>query len=130
MTAGPVGTRPDVRPVEPADGEGTLRRVTPSEEPDAEAIAVAVQRCEGVSRLYGGVGGEIATYLPGRRVPGVRVAERHVEVHVVGRYGPSMAAIAAEVRAAVTAVVPFFVTVDVVIEDLDVPGEEPAGTTE
>ena len=52
--------------------------------------------CTSVAGLGGGPAGEVATYLPGRRVTGVRVrrtvpagrwAGRTVIVHVIGRYG-------------------------------------------
>jgi hypothetical protein len=83
---------------------------------DADAVAAAVSACADVVRLSGGVLGEVATYLPGRRVNGVRVREDGgVEVHVVARYGPTVAEIAAQVRAAVTAIcgpVPVHVGID------------------
>ena len=41
--------------------------------PDVDAIARAVTDVEGVADLHGGVLGEVATYLPGRRVPGIRL---------------------------------------------------------
>lgn len=72
---------------------------------DPDRIAVAVQACPSVVRLSGGAIGEVATYLPGRRITGVRItADGGVEVHVVARYGPTIDEIAAEVRKAVTAV--------------------------
>ena len=83
---------------------------------DADAVAAAVSACPDVVRLSGGVLGEVATYLPGRRVNGVRFLEDGgVEVHVVARYGPTAAEIAGQVRAAVTAIcgpVPVHVGID------------------
>lgn len=87
----------------------------------ADAVAAAVVACPNVARLSGGALGEVATYLPGRRVLGVRVDDDAVQVHIVGRYGPTVDEIAAEVRAAVRAVLgarPVAVGVD----DLDVSG--------
>jgi len=52
-----------------------------------------------VSDLSAGAIGEVATYLPGRRVAGVRITEDGINMHVVGRFGPSMEAIGDEVRA-------------------------------
>ncbi len=72
--------------------------------------------------LHGGAFGEVATYLPGRRVRGVRVADTAVEVHVVGRYPATVAEIAVEVRAAV-ATVAGARPVDVTIADLALAGE-------
>lgn len=72
-----------------------------STEPDPDAIAAAVRACGTVVDLSGGLAGEAATYLPGRRVTGVRIDDRTVTVHVVARYGPSIAEIGAEVSRAV-----------------------------
>jgi hypothetical protein len=85
----------------------------------AERVAEAALACPDVLALSGGTVGEVATYLPGRRVTGVRLRDTVVEVHVVGRYGPPMDEIGAQVRAAVT---PFVGdrTLAVTIDDLDV----------
>jgi uncharacterized alkaline shock family protein YloU len=85
----------------------------------AELVAEATLDCPDVLSLSGGMVGEVATYLPGRRVTGVRVRDAVVEVHVVARYGPPMDEIGAQVRAAVT---PFVGdrTVAVTIDDLAV----------
>lgn len=71
-------------------------------DPDADAIAAAALACPGVSGLHGGPLNEVAAYLPGRTVPGVRLAEDRVEVHVVARYGTVLPALADQVRSAVT----------------------------
>ena len=63
--------------------------------------------------------GEIATYLPGRRVTGVRLGDSGVTVHVVAAYGPTCQQIAAQVRQAVRTVVGGL-PVTVGIDDLDV----------
>ena len=90
-------------------------------DPDAlvDALAAAVAACPSVARLSGGAVGEVATYLPGRRVTGVRMApEGRVEVHVVAYLVATVATVEREVRAAVTALVgprP----VDVGIDDLE-----------
>jgi len=68
----------------------------------AELVAEAALGCPDVVSLSGGMVGEVATYLPGRRVTGVRVRDAVVEVHVVARYGPPMDEIGAQVRAAAT----------------------------
>lgn len=85
----------------------------------AERVAEAALACPEVLALSGGMVGEVATYLPGRRVTGVRVHDAVVEVHVVAHYGPPMDEIGAQVRAAVT---PFVGdrTVAVTIDDLAV----------
>ncbi|WP_312870565.1 hypothetical protein [Gordonia asplenii] len=49
----------------------------------AERIAHAVLSVLGVVRLDGGRFGEVATYLPGRRVTGVSLDDESGEVHIV-----------------------------------------------
>ena len=51
----------------------------------ADELADRLLAHPSVARLHGGQYGEIATYLPGRRITGVRVGERAVEVAVVLR---------------------------------------------
>src|SRR4051812_17808760 len=58
--------------------------------PDPDAIVAAIATCPSVSGLSGGIAGEVATYLPGRRVAGVRAAPGEVEVHVIARYGRAL----------------------------------------
>ncbi len=89
--------------------------------PDADAIAAAVATCPSVSGLSGGIAGEIATYLPGRRVSGVRSNPGFVEVHVVTRYGSPLHEVEAEVRGAVQAAVPGPLTIHVVLADVEDP---------
>lgn len=67
----------------------------------ADLITAAVLGCPSVMGLHGGRFGEVATYLPGRRVPGVRLAATEVAVHLVGLYPATVAEIDAQVRAAV-----------------------------
>lgn len=70
----------------------------------------------GVTGLHGGEFGTVATYLPGRRVTGIRIADT-CAVHVTVRYPADLFATAERIRAAVRAVVD--VPVDVTIEDLE-----------
>lgn len=79
------------------------------QDPEAELIgriAGTVADCPDVVALSGGLVGEVASYLPGRRVAGVRLREDSVDVHVVARYGPTISAIADQVRSAVAPLVP------------------------
>lgn len=92
----------------------------------AEAVADAVAACPGVVRLGTGSTIEVATYLPGRRVHGVRMGDDGVEVHVVARPGTVLPALAEAIRGVVTAVVPAQI-IDVYIDDLDT---EPEGDAE
>jgi hypothetical protein len=75
--------------------------VTVGVEIDADRIAAAVQANREVAGLDGGRYGEIATYLPGRRVSGVRIRPDSVTIGVIGRYPATAAEIDACVRAAV-----------------------------
>ena len=84
------------------------------ETPDrAEAVASAVLAVPGVNALHAGVFGEVATYLPGRRVNGVRLSDEACEVHVVLDWGTPVLHTADAVRVAVERLVdgPVHVTV-------------------
>jgi hypothetical protein len=95
----------------------------PAADPDPDSIAAAVLGCLTVARLSGGIAGEVAAYLPGRRVTGLRITDTTLAVHVVGRYGPSMSEISSDVVRAVTPQAGGR-QVCVVIDDLD----DPAGS--
>jgi hypothetical protein len=87
---------------------------------DVEMIAAAVRRCAGVSALDGGPYGEVATYLPGRKVAGVVIGEGQVTVQVRAAWGVP----APELAALITTVVSPLAghrLVDVVIADIDDP---------
>jgi len=85
--------------------------------PDPDLIATAVKSCPGVARLHGGVFGEVATYLPGRRVVGVQVGEQRVAVHFVARLDRPVREVADGVRGAVTPLA-HGMPVDVIVEDV------------
>jgi hypothetical protein len=87
---------------------------------DLEAVAAAALGCPLIAGLTGGRLGEIATYLPGRRVVGVREVDGTVEIHVVARWGPSLPAVGDVVRAAVTPYVDAR-PVAVFVDDIEVP---------
>jgi hypothetical protein len=92
---------------------------------DVDALRNAVCACPAVSDLSGGLLGSVGTYLPGRRVIGIVVRSvpggvTEVEVHVVARWGATMAEVAAEVRAAAAPLAPGAV-VSVTIEDIAAP---------
>ncbi|WP_261555969.1 hypothetical protein, partial [Frankia tisae] len=113
---------------------------------DPDRVAAAVTACPGVARLVAtptpgllsiparvGAGdrgpvAEVATYLPRRRVAGVRVRDDRIVVQVDCRYGEPLADLAGRIRAAVLCAAPDCPRVDVVIRDLDPPdGPAPAG---
>lgn len=69
----------------------------------AHRVADAVLAVPGVVGLHPGQFGDVATYLPGRRVSGVRVLDDHSEVHVVVAEGMPVLAVADAVRSTVVA---------------------------
>lgn len=97
-------------------------------DPDADVIAAAALACPGVTALHGGPLNDVAAYLPGRTVTGVRLAPDHVEVHVVARYGTVLPTLADRVRTAVTPQAGGF-PVEVHIADLDI-GPDDVGSRE
>jgi hypothetical protein len=108
----PVGS-----PVGPAVADGV----------DLDAVAAAVRSCPAVDDLCPGPWGGVVTYLPGRQVPGVRVAPDHVVISVRGRWGVPASELACQVRAALTVLVGVR-QVDLVVADLtDASAEAPAG---
>ncbi|WP_182358585.1 Asp23/Gls24 family envelope stress response protein [Tomitella gaofuii] len=90
----------------------------------ADRIAAAAHAVPGVVGLDGGAFNEVATYLPGRRVPGVRLDdEGRVEVHIIAAYYSDVCAVADAVRDAVTPLAA--APVDVIVEDLEAPTDMP-----
>jgi hypothetical protein len=109
----------------PTSADGTL----------AEAVAAGACAVPGVARLSGGKAGQVATYLPGRRVSGVRVTGDSVEVHLVARWVASLPQLAQDVRAALDPLVAGR-AVTVFVEDIESavleppsPARDPLSTT-
>lgn len=82
----------------------------------ADRIAAAVSAVEGVVGLHAGMFGEVATYLPGRRVSGIRIGADRVDVHVSLVLGVPVRPTAAAIQRAVGELTDL--PVDVTIEDL------------
>ncbi|WP_354005585.1 hypothetical protein [Rhodococcus antarcticus] len=93
-----------------------------------DQVAAVVLAVPGVAGLHGGLFGEAATYLPGRRVRGIRLQHDSTEVHLAVFYGSDVRLTAAAVRAALTGMVP--TPIHVTVEDI-APAENkaPAGST-
>ena len=87
---------------------------------DVGAVAAAVQGCAGVSGLDSGRFGEVESYLPGRRVPGVAVRDRSVLVGVRSRWGVRAADLFAQIASAVAPLIGRR-WVEVAIGDIDDP---------
>lgn len=82
----------------------------------ADRVAAAVTAVPGVSALHPGMFGEVATYLPGRRVSGIRLSDQSTDIHVSVAMGAPILATAAAVRRAVSALVSG--PVNVTVEDI------------
>lgn len=103
---------------------------TPAPAALADAIAERVLDHPAVARLHGGPFGTVASYLPGRRVVGVRVEETDgsVDLSVVLWVGVSLRQAVADLRRAVVEIAGP-VSVNVTVADLhsaeDDAGEPP-----
>ncbi|QVT81327.1 hypothetical protein ENKNEFLB_03735 [Nocardioides aquaticus] len=84
-----------------------------------DRLEAAVLAVEGVVGLHAGVLGEVATYLPGRRIGGLRLRDDDCEVHVVLSFGSPVVETADRVRDAVRGLVAG--RVDVTVEDVAPP---------
>ena len=114
---GLAGARPD------PETEKDVHRMP--DQVSAEELSDRLLAHPSVARLHGGQYGEIATYLPGRRVTGVRVGERTVEVAVVLRLDRPLPPVLAELRAELADAVGGM-PLDITVADVVAP-EEGAG---
>jgi hypothetical protein len=92
---------------------------------DVDDIYAAVLGCPGVAGLGTGMIGELATYLPGRRVPGIRVTPELVQLEVCAIWGPSARQIGDQIWAALASVVTDR-PIEIVITDISPPTIAPA----
>lgn len=95
-------------------------------EPPTEPSASDSTREEAIAAVLGGVpeirlheASAIATHLPGRRIPGVRLKASDVEVHAALVYPTTVEEAAGAVRAALAPL--SYGTVDVTIDDVVLP---------
>ena len=91
---------------------------------DLEAVAAAALGSPLIAGLTGGRFGDVATYLPGRRLVGVREVDGTIEVHVVAKWGTPLPEVADVVRAAV-ATHAGGAPVAIFVDDIEVPDEVP-----
>ncbi|MDQ3308017.1 MAG: hypothetical protein M3499_06640 [Actinomycetota bacterium] len=82
-------------------------------------MAAAVLLVPGVSRLHPGMFGEVATYLPGRRVIGVQIRDDVTAIHVVLDWGHDIADATDRIRSAAAPLVG--TPVDITVQDLAEP---------
>jgi hypothetical protein len=94
----------------------------------ARRVAAAALEIDGVHALDGGPFGEIATYVPGERISGVRIGPEHGEVHIVTGVARNLREVAEEVRATAETLagMPFVVTVADIHVDLPNHVDRPA----
>lgn len=92
-----------------------------------DQVAAAVLAVHGVAALHGGTFGEAATYLPGRRVRGIRLGEDGTDIHLTLTFGTPVQTAAADVRAAVSGLVA--APVHVTVEDIVPAGPGAPGTS-
>lgn len=85
----------------------------------ADSVAAAVMLVPGVSRLHPGMFGEVATYLPGRRVIGVQIRDDVTAIHVVLDWGYDIAEATDRIRDGAAPLVG--TPVDITVQDLAEP---------
>jgi hypothetical protein len=95
---------------------------------DVDAVAAAVRGCPAVDDLDGGRLGGVATYLPGRRVPGIRIEDDRVEVQVRGVWNQPVGAVVSQIRDALAPLTGGRI-IDVVLSDVAEPGHAKAQLT-
>ncbi len=109
---------------QPAFAEPPGRVQLPPEPPTpADLVVASVMLVPGVVDMHSGMYGEVATYLPGRRVNGVQIHADATQVHVVLRYGVDIARVAEEIKLVVQPLVgtPVDVTVQELADDFERP---------
>jgi hypothetical protein len=87
---------------------------------DVDAVAAAARACPGVERLHGGPPQRTATYLPGRRIDGVRIDRHTVVVQVRARWGVPAPELAAQIRGAIS-VMASGRRIDIIVADVADP---------
>lgn len=90
---------------------------------EADRVLTAVLACPGVAGVGSGPANPIATYLPGRQVPGIRLDSDRITVAVVARYPTPVPDAAAQVRDAVAGIARGR-PVDVHVSDIAIPALE------
>jgi hypothetical protein len=108
-------------------------RVDPAADPAAlaERVACAVTAHPAVARLHGGRFGAIATYLPGRRLIGVRIGagDEPVELGLVLHLDRPIPEVVPVIRREVSRLCGG-ATVDITVADLELPDDLAALLTE
>ena len=102
---------------------GSAETAAPRDPGDlADAVAAAVRAVPGVDDLHAGALGEVATYLPGRRVGGVRLLDPGCAVSLVLAWDASTEGTTQAVREVVRRLTGL--PVHVTVQDVTDPAEE------
>ena len=91
---------------------------------DIDAVHAAVSNCPGVAGVGSGTLAALTTYLPGRRIPGIRINPESIELEIVANWDATAAAIGRHIRAAIAGLVSGR-RVDITIADIVLPDEQP-----
>ena len=102
----------------------TVSQPTEPTAPDPDQVVALARSVAGVADLTGGAFGSAATYLPGRRVLGVRIDDDFLSVHLVVTLERPIPDVAADVRRALAAASGGR-RIDVLIEDVVAGGADP-----
>ena len=89
---------------------------------DVDAVHDLVALCPGIAGVGSGLPGAMATYLPGRRIPGVRVNPDSIELEVSIRWESSAEQVAALLRSRLGRLVAGR-RIDVTFVDIELPRE-------
>jgi hypothetical protein len=90
--------------------------------PELRELCSRVEASPHVARLSEGSAGVVAAYLPGDRVPGIRItSDGRLEVHVVMAWGATVDQVEADVSAVFD---PPDTLAGLFIDDVAVPGED------
>ena len=88
----------------------------------AATISDAVAAVPGVAALSAGEFGQVGTFSATRSIPGVRIDEVQVQVHIVARYGIPLPSTAAGIGSAVAPLLAGR-SLQVAVQDILLPGE-------
>lgn len=93
---------------------------------DLDAVAAAVRSCPGVDDLDDGpINARLATYLPGRKIDGLKITADTLTVQIRSMWGVPVTEVGAQIRLAVVHLVAGR-RVDIIVADLTpAPGYEP-----
>lgn len=95
--------------------------------PDPQRLAEATEECPSVARLHAG---PAASYLPGKRVPGISIGDDTVTVHVDLAYPATVATLGQELRTALRGLTDGR-RLAISVDDVILPGEStPAENTQ